>query len=342
VSSSVAVDANSEADVASLAANTSYAKLGSDPTQYTFPVYDVTSATATVPVFIAGAWSNVTSSTSLSRVSGGEEVQVPVPALAQAASGSDGQIIVIDPATGDEWGFWQFYNSSDPLSSAAGAGQGTAAAPLAVGNAQADFSAGQQIVIGQGSSDAETATIASFPDANHIVLSAPTVRAHGAGETVWAMGASNGYHYNTNWNGVPPGGFGSRGAGVPYLAGLIRPCEIAQGHIDHALAFAYQNTTAQFVYPATKSDGGAASGMPEGAHLQLDPSISDTTIQSWGCTGACFTIAKALQKYGMYLIDTAGHPKLYAEDTSTANWGTTLTASTPNPIPLTAFRVIDG
>ena len=48
----------------------------------------------------------------------------------------------------------------------------------------------------------------------------------------WSAG--NGYHYNTQWSGVPPTHFASRGAGVPYLTGLIRPCEIAQGQINHA------------------------------------------------------------------------------------------------------------
>src|SRR3954452_14353082 len=50
---------------------------------------------------------------------------------------------------------------------------------------------------------------------------------------------TNGYYYNTQLNGVPLSGFGSRGAGAPYLTGLIRRCEIAHGHIEHAIAFAY-------------------------------------------------------------------------------------------------------
>ena len=34
--------------------------------------------------------------------------------------------------------------------------------------------------------------------------------------------ARGGYHYNTQWSGVPPSGFHSRGAGVPYMVGLLR------------------------------------------------------------------------------------------------------------------------
>jgi hypothetical protein len=262
--------------ISTLTTNTPYPKLGSDPTQYTMPVYEADSSTPRVPVWVAGSWSNVTHSSTLRRSYGGTEVRVPVPMNAQPANGSDAQVIVVDPSTGDEWGFWQFYNTS-----------------------------------------------------------------HSSGNGERAMGATNGYHYNTRWSGVPPSGFASRGAGVPYLAGLVRPCEIARGHINHAIAFAYQNTTSQFVYPATKSDGGASSGMPEGTRLQLDPSISNSTIQRWGCTGACFTAAKAMQKYGMYVIDTAGHPKVYFEYDGTAEWGNTVTASTTNPIPLNDFRIID-
>jgi hypothetical protein len=260
---------------------------------------------------------------------------------AQPAGGSDSQVIVWDQSTGDEWGLWEFFNSSQPVTAAAAAGSGTASRPLAVQDAYANYWVGQQIVIGRGASDAETAVIASFPDADHIVLRSPTTRAHAAGESVWAIGATNGYHYNTLWSGVPPSGFGSRGAGVPYLAGLVRPCEISQGHIDHALAFAYQNTTSRFVRPATKSDGTASSGMPEGSHLQLDPSISASTIAGWGCTGACLTIARALQRYGMYLIDSAGHPKVFLEYQGTAHWSSAVSASTTNPIPLPDFRVVD-
>jgi Bacterial Ig domain/Phytase len=73
-----------------------------------------------------------------------------------------------------------------------------------------------------------------------------------------------------------------RRAGVPYLAGLVRACELARGRIEHALAFAYDFPTAEYVFPATKSDGNAWDGVeddldshpgdvPEGTRLQLDP-----------------------------------------------------------------------
>jgi hypothetical protein len=154
--------------------------------------------------------------------------------------------------------------------------------------------------------------------------------------------ATNGYRYNTAWSAVPPDGFGSRGAGVPYLTGLVRPCEIARGHIDHALAFAYEDPTPQWVYPATKSDGQSAfPDMPEGARLQLNPDLTPADIMAMGCTGPCLTIARAMQEYGMYLIDHAGHPKLMLEYRETAGWSAGVDSGTVRPIPTSQLRLLE-
>ena len=244
--------------------------LTSDPTQYTYPVYEVDATTPPARVTISGQYSDVTAPSAISREHALDS-SAPIPASAQPAEGSDGQLVIHNAATGDEWGFWQMSRQSD----------GT-----------------------------------------------------------WR--ATNGYHYNTRWSGVPPLGFGSRGAGVPYLAGLIRPCEVAQGRIDHAIAFAYPSPSPSFVYPATKSDGQstAPNSLPEGARLQLDPSLTSADLSKLGCRGACLTIARALQQYGMYLIDGSGRPKVIAEYEGTANWNGLVTASTVSPIPFSRFRVL--
>jgi hypothetical protein len=159
--------------------------------------------------------------------------------------------------------------------------------------------------------------------------------------------AANGYHYNVRWTGVPPrdaagNPFGSRGAGVPYLAGLVRPCEIDRGRIDHALAFGFDWPTGAHVYPATKSDGAStdSQGLPEGTRLQLDPRLDDGAIRGLGCDGACLVIAHALQRYGMYVIDNAGHPKVMFEYDRTAAWDGMVDARTVSPLPLRSFRVL--
>ena len=245
-------------------------KLTSDPTQYTYPVYEVDASTPRETVSLSGRFSNVTSETAIALQTRGT-VSAPIPAGAQPARGSDGQLIVVDRTSGEEWGFWR-----------------------------------------------------AFRD--------------GSGR--WS--ATNGYHYSTRLSGVPPRGFGSRGAGVPYLAGLIRPCEIARGRIDHALAFAYNFPSPAFVYPATKSDGKneAPNALPEGTRLQLDPSISAEELAGMSCIAACLTIAQALQKYGMYVIDASGRPKVIAEYEGTARWNGLITSRTVSSLPFSRFRVL--
>jgi hypothetical protein len=250
-------------------------ELSSDPTQYTYPVYAAGARTPRVRVHIAGTFSDVYASGRRMRIRTGPTLSIPVPRGAAGAAGSDGQIVIVNRHTGDEWGAWQLER----------AGSG--------------------------------------------------------------FRAENGYHYNVRWSGVPPHSrngspFGSRGAGVPYLAGLVRPCEVARGRIDHALAFAYDAPSRGHVYPATKSDGQGSgpTALPEGTRLQLDPRLSAGQIRSWGCRGVCAIAARALQRYGMYVIDNSGHPKVMFEYESTAHWGQRVTVGTLGPIPLADFRVL--
>jgi hypothetical protein len=245
-------------------------RLSSDPTQYTYPVYEVAPGTQREPVTLSGLFSNVTAGGRRLDRRTDTTILLPIPGNARASAGSDSSIVIVDRRTGDEWGVWRLKRES-------GGWTGT-----------------------------------------------------------------NGYHYNIRWSAVPPAGFGSRGSGIPYLAGLVRPCEIARGRIEHALAFAYDFPTDEIVYPATKSDGKGTPGadVPEGTRLQLDPSLSRREIRRWGCTGACLTIARALQRYGMYVIDNSGRPKIMLEDEGTARWRGAVSSKTAEPIPLSAFRVL--
>ena len=249
--------------------------LTSDPTQYTYPLYEVGPGTPRRAVHVAGTWSNVVDGGQRLAIGASRTVRIPIPDAARAAAGSDAQIIIVDRSTGDEWGAWQL---------AGGGGR-------------------------------------------------------------WS--AENAYHYNVRWSGVPPrskrgSAFASRGAGVPYLAGLVRPCEIARERIDHALAFAYDSPSSRHVYPATKSDGSGSGigAVPEGTRLQLDPRLTGSRLRRLGCRGPCLTIARALQRYGMYVIDSSGRPKVMPEYEGTAHWNGTIDESTVSPIPLTSFRVV--
>ena len=155
--------------------------------------------------------------------------------------------------------------------------------------------------------------------------------------------AENGYQYNTTWNGIPPKGFHSRGAGVPYMLGLLRKWEIQNGSIQHALAVTVSNTSPQYVYPATKSDGKQSDGIPEGSRIQIKPEYTETDFKNWGLNSTGIIIAQCLQKYGMFVIDSTGGSggKIIPEDTITANWDGILTDHTITPIPKDALRFVE-
>jgi hypothetical protein len=168
-------------------------------------------------------------------------------------------------------------------------------------------------------------------------------------ETGWKIG--NGSVYDMSWTSTPLH-YGSRGAGVPYYAGLILPWEILNGHIDHALAFAYPEVAKdRCVFPATKTDGKSdlPYAIPEGARLQLDPTLTDENFEQMGLNRTGKIIAHALQGYGMFLIDVAGRPKIYAEDLEnnpyvTHQWSDPsldLTSTTISAIPYRYFRVLE-
>lgn len=166
--------------------------------------------------------------------------------------------------------------------------------------------------------------------------------------TDWSV--KNGAVYNLLWDGTPTR-YGTGGAGVPYYAGLVRPWEIAQGHIDHALAFAYPSPALErCVYPASKTDGETTHpyAIPEGARVQLDPDLTDDDFERMGLDRAGIIIAKALQQYGMFLVNDSGRPKIYIEnladnpytDRTWSDPDLNLTNKSIINIPLSYYRVI--
>jgi hypothetical protein len=157
--------------------------------------------------------------------------------------------------------------------------------------------------------------------------------------------------YNILWDGTPVM-HSSRGSGVPGFAGLIRPWEIRQGRIEHTLAFGYTETAAdKCVFPASKTDGKSTLpfAIPEGARIQLDPSLTDEDFDQMGLDKTGKIIARALQEYGMILVDTSGALKIYVEDLvnnpfATEDWtdpDLNLKKETIYNIPYTAFHVLE-
>lgn len=126
-------------------------------------------------------------------------------------------------------------------------------------------------------------------------------------------------------SGIYPNANSMSASGFSYAAGKIRPEELQAGVINHALSFTMHNTKAGgAVWPATGSDGWStlAGAIPEGGHVQLDPSLD---LDSLGLKPWQKTIARALQRYGMYLFDTGGAVALNAQMTGSSSiaypWG---------------------
>jgi hypothetical protein len=107
---------------------------------------------------------------------------------------------------------------------------------------------------------------------------------------------------------------GGRGSGFPVIAGLIRPEELAAGEIRHALEFSFSKNRRGdkgqtiLLPPACRSDGKYKGRQYpiEGMQFQLDPALTDKDFDAWGLNREGKIVARALQRYGMYLGDNGG------------------------------------
>jgi hypothetical protein len=212
---------------------------------YTYPVYDARLADSWRPIEVAQP-SNLHGSA------------VPWHPDWSSATGSDGQVIILDPDSGREWDLWQIEFDGSTVSASNGS-----------------------VVPGS---------------------------------------------YWIRETGFPP----SRGAGIPYLAMLVRPAEVARNLIPHALSMPIKGIDkSRFVPPATKSDGlgvdgSVPDGIPEGTRFALH--VSDSEIEAWASSlpispagrQSARVIARALRDYGWFITDNGGSAHLQFEDRLTA------------------------
>jgi hypothetical protein len=148
-------------------------------------------------------------------------------------------------------------------------------------------------------------------------------------------------------DGLTMQGWGGRATGWSYIAGLIRPEEIRQGHIDHALVFAMKDGNQEYWWPANASDGTSqdTNAIPQGARVQIDPSVDLTTL---GLPPAGVIIARALQVYGAFLGDSCAGTAIYAQEFLLSDgsccdpvpWVGLLTPDDVKKLPLQSFRVL--
>lgn len=166
---------------------------------------------------------------------------------------------------------------------------------------------------------------AAGTDAQMIILDPGTGRewnlykVHGIDHAAKTLSASNGSlcpgnYWENNWDDPATQTTGSRGAGINYLAMLVRPWEIERGLIEHALSQPISNPSGlEFFAPATKqeySDG--TPGVPEGARFSLDITNEqiETHLLGMQLTGAGRDLLRpflvALRDYGWFITDTSG------------------------------------
>jgi len=135
----------------------------------------------------------------------------------------------------------------------------------------------------------------------------------------------------------------SRAAGVPAIAGLILRDEVEAGRIRHKLACAIRYAAfKEFVFPAAWTDGFTRGGIPEGGLLQLDPALD---LSGFDLLPGERVVARALQEYGMVLVDVAQGSTLYAEGLwghPGRSWkGVLRKAEGIKSIPVERYRVLE-
>jgi serine/threonine-protein kinase len=155
------------------------------------------------------------------------------------------------------------------------------------------------------------------------------------------------------WKPAPPPAF-ARGdqcssadaAGYPIAALLFTADEVKAGSINHAIRFILPNARirkGEYVHPATHSGAGKGAPTPDtvpyGARLRLKSSFALPGLPSEGAR----VVARALQRYGMFLSD-GGNIALTAQSDShtQARWAGLLGPLDLAAIKVTDFEMVDG
>jgi len=258
--------------------------IGSNADSYAPNVYFVSNSAKLVPVTFRYRFQNVIDDIRIEYGIPGDITLIPLPPEAQPAPGTDGQLVVVNLESGEEWG------------------------------------------LSKGSIDSQGR---------------------------WS--ADGGYRYSIYYSGIPPKGFGHRGAGIGHFAGVVRPCEVERGYVDHAVTLAYDypcapgtcqmNGWPEVIFPFTKTDGLGLEpyDIPEGARIAIRPEITkDEIARACSEIRGCIVWVLAMQKYGGFLVDDSGHPKTYAEGSETAAWTSGIwSANMLKDIPPDWYVVLD-
>jgi hypothetical protein len=135
------------------------------------------------------------------------------------------------------------------------------------------------------------------------------------GGAIQNVSKNRGVYDSEAWAGAKPW-WGSSASSLSIAGGLITFEDLAHGSIDHALAIAIPDVRAGVSSsPAQRTDGTSTSSLalPEGAHLRLDPSLDLAKLKLPPLT---LMIARAAQRYGIFVRDRAKVIHFFAEDPS--------------------------
>jgi serine/threonine-protein kinase len=155
------------------------------------------------------------------------------------------------------------------------------------------------------------------------------------------------------WKPSPPAPNFARGeqctsadaAGYPIAALLFTADEVKAGEIKHAIRFILPNDRIRkgaYVHPATHSGAGKGTPTPDtvpyGARFRLKP-----TVDLAGLSPGARVVARAMQRYGMFLAD-GGQIALTAlsDKSSTAKWSGLLGTSDLAALAVTDFEMLEG
>jgi len=132
---------------------------------------------------------------------------------------------------------------------------------------------------------------------------------------------------------------GADAGDLPMAPLILTTSDVTSGQINHALRFTLPNPSIQqsvYVHPATHIGGPSGVGptfLPYGARLRLRADYDLTKLPS----DAARTVARALQKYGMFLAD-GGNPFISA----TTDVASVISTSSLRSLKATDFEMIDG
>lgn len=171
-------------------------------------------------------------------------------------------------------------------------------------------------------------------DGRWTAVSYAKVPLDGSGVNISGYASHNSNYLTYGWGAT-------RAYGGSQIGGLIRKGEATSGSIDHAIAVAIpaKYLGGRAVWPATSDDQSPdyAGVIPMGTRFAIPPSVN---VEALGLSPAHLRLARALQKYGLIVVDKSGSPCMYAEGLEAQADGQALNANRSQMELLTSLLTV--